>query len=169
MDEKHNPSGSGERQFQWYDGVIKRNHLHQCNVMETLSFIRDISPDASMAMWNFLRLANNGHEMEVADTNGNPDEPALDYINNLAARVGKLYGGGTDQLINVMLLTGYTQGAIALEVELDENLKDVRDFTGSVPTGLSSGQRDAGNQACAETNRWKLQRTEPESIVLSTI
>lgn len=116
------------QQFMWYDGVIKRNHLHQRNVMETLSFIRDISPDASMAIWNFLRLANNGHELAATDSNDNPDEPALDYINSLAARVGKLYGGGVDQLINVMLLTGYTQGAIALEVELEENLKDVRDF-----------------------------------------
>lgn len=116
------------RQFMWYDGVIKRSHLHQRNVMETLSFIRDISPDASMAVWNFLRLANNGHELAATNANGNPDEAALDYINGLAARVGKLYGGGTDQLINVMLLTGYTQGAIALEVELTEDLKDVADF-----------------------------------------
>ncbi|MCQ2010555.1 phage minor head protein [Sporolactobacillus sp. STSJ-5] len=125
-----------ERQFMWYDGVIKRNHLHQRSVMETLSFIRDISPDASMAIWNFLRLANNGHELDATDSNGNPDESALDYINSLAARVGKLYGGGTDQLINVMLLTGYTQGAIALEVELEENLKDVRDFHALDPSRL---------------------------------
>jgi hypothetical protein len=125
-----------ERQFQWYDGVIKRNHLHQHNVMETLSFIRDISPDASMAMWNFLRLANNGHELEATDGNGNPDERSLEYLNSLAARVGKLYGGGADQLINVMLLTGYTQGAIALEVELTENLKDVADFHPLDPSRL---------------------------------
>jgi hypothetical protein len=116
--------------------VIKRNHLHQRNVMETLSFIRDISPDASMAMWNFLRLANNGHELEATDANGNPDERSLEYLNSLAARVGKLYGGGADQLINVMLLTGYTQGAIALEVELTENLKDVADFHPLDPSRL---------------------------------
>ncbi|RYM02791.1 hypothetical protein EWH99_10675 [Sporolactobacillus sp. THM7-7] len=124
------------RQFMWYDGVIKRNHLHQRHVMDTLSFIRDISPDASMAIWNFLRIANNGHELAATDMNGNPDESALDYLNALAARVGRLYGGGTDQLINVMLLTGYTQGAIALEVELNEQLDDVVDFHPLDPSRL---------------------------------
>nr|DAL87867.1 MAG TPA: portal [Caudoviricetes sp.] len=124
------------RQFMWYDGVIKRNHLHQRNVMDTLSFIRDISPDASMAIWNFLRIANNGHELAATNANGNPDESALDYLNALAAHVGRLYGGGTDQLINVMLLTGYTQGAIALEVELNDSLDDVVDFHPLDPSRL---------------------------------
>ena len=57
-------------------------------------------------------------------------------MDDLAKRVGKLYGGGTDQLINVLNLTGYTQGAIALEVELNEGVNDVVDFHAVDPSTL---------------------------------
>lgn len=125
-----------ERQFQWYDGLIKRDHLRSKNVMDSLRLIRDINPDASMAIWNFLRLSNQGHELECLKPTGSPDKQGLDYLNSLAARVGRLYGGGADQLINVLNLTGYTQGAIALEVELNEQLNDVVDFHAVDPATL---------------------------------
>lgn len=125
-----------ERQFQWYDGLIKRDHLRSKNVMESLRLIRDINPDASMAIWNFLRLSNQGHELECLKPTGTPDKQGLDYLNSLAGRIGKLYGGGADQLINVLNLTGYTQGAIALEVELNEQLNDVVDFHAIDPSTL---------------------------------
>jgi hypothetical protein len=125
-----------ERQFAWYDGVIKRNKLRSKNVMDTLSLIRDINPDASLAIWNFLRLSNQGHELECLKPTGTNDKQGLDYLNSLAMRVGRLYKGGADQLINVLNLTGYTQGAIALEVELNESLTDVVDFHAVDPSTL---------------------------------
>lgn len=125
-----------EQQFSWYENIIKRSEYRQKNVMETLKVIRDINPDASMAIWNFLRLGNSGHELECLNMKGKPDEQGLELLNHLAKRVGKLYGGGLDQLINVFLLTGYTQGAIALEVELNESLDDVVDFHAVDPSSL---------------------------------
>lgn len=117
-----------EKMFYWYDGVIPRNEYKSKEVMENLRIIRDINPDASMAIWNLLRLANSGHEVEVEKPSGAIDQRATDYLNDLAREVGKMYGGGVDQLINVLLLTAYTQGAIALEVELSEGLNEVVDF-----------------------------------------
>ncbi|KAB2328942.1 hypothetical protein F7731_23605 [Cytobacillus depressus] len=117
-----------EQQFFWYEGIIHRNEYKTKNVMENLKMIRDINPDASMAIWNLLRLANSGHELEVENPNGKFDKKATEYCNELARTVGSLYGGGVDQLINVLLLTGFTQGAIALEVELTEGLDGVADF-----------------------------------------
>ncbi|MED0739012.1 phage minor head protein [Aneurinibacillus thermoaerophilus] len=125
-----------EQQFGWYENIIKRSEYRQKNVMETLRIIRDINPDASMAIWNFLRLANNGHELECLNMRGDPDKEGLELLNDLAKRVGKLYGGGMDQLLNVLLLTGYTQGAIALEVELNESLDDVVDFHAVDPSSV---------------------------------
>ncbi|MDP1441914.1 phage minor head protein [Priestia megaterium] len=118
-----------EKQFSWYEGImINRNEFRNKDVMESLKIIRDLNPDASMAIWNFLRLSNNGHELECLKPTGSNDKQGLDYINGLAKRVGALYGGGVDQLINVLNLTGFTQGAICLEVELNEGLNDVVDF-----------------------------------------
>lgn len=120
----------------WYQGIIKRNDLRNQDIIEKLKVIVDISPDASMAVWNILRLANNGHELEAMTVNGKVEKATTDKLNQLAARVGRLYGGGTDQLINVLLLTAFTQGAIALEVELNEDLSDVVDFHAIDPFSL---------------------------------
>ncbi len=125
-----------EKQFGWYDGVIKRSQLKSKDVMDSLRLIRDINPDASLAIWNFLRLSNQGHELECLKPTGSLDKQGLDFLNSIAKRVGKLYGGGADQLINVLNLTGYTQGAIALEVELNEQLNQIVDFHAIDPSTL---------------------------------
>ena len=125
-----------EKMFNLYEGAIPRAEYKSKEVMENLKIIRDINPDSSMAIWNLLRLANSGHELEVEKPSGAIDQKATDYLNDLAREVGKLYGGGVDQLINVLLLTAYTQGAIALEVELSEGLNEVVDFHPVDPSSL---------------------------------
>ncbi|MGG0340015.1 phage minor head protein [Priestia megaterium] len=126
-----------EKQFSWYEGImINRSEFRNKDIMESLKLIRDLNPTASMAIWNFLRLSNTGHELECLKPTGSNDKQGLDYINNLAKRVGALYGGGTDQLINVLHLTAFTQGAICLEVELNEGLNDVVDFHAVDPTSV---------------------------------
>lgn len=129
-------SNRWEQQWYWYDGIVKRKEYRNRDVMETLKTIRDLNPDASMAIWNFLRLANSGHELEALTPNGRPEKSSTDLLNSIAPRVGRLYGGGMDQLINVLLLTAFTQGAVALEVELNESLNDVVDFHAVDPSTL---------------------------------
>lgn len=120
----------------WYEGIISKGEFRSKTVMENLKLLRDVHPDASMAIWNYLRLANNGHTLEAVGVNGKPEKRSTDLINDLAKRVGVLYGGGTDQLINVLLLSALTQGAVALEVELNESLTDVVDFHAVDPSRL---------------------------------
>lgn len=125
-----------EQQFMWYNGPIRRSEYRTKDVMESLRMIRDIDPDASMAIWNFIRLGNSGHELECLKPTGKPDKAAQEILNDIAKRVGKMYGGGTDQLIGVLFLTAITQGAIALEVELTEGIDDVVDFHAIDPSTL---------------------------------
>lgn len=120
----------------WYEGIISKGEFRSKNVMQNLKMLRDLNPDASMAIWNYLRLANNSHELEAIGPNGKAEKASTDLINALAQRVGALYGGGADQLINVLLLTALTQGAVALEVELTEDLTDVVDFHAVDPSYL---------------------------------
>ena len=136
-----------QQQFRWYeDGIVTRDELRTKNVMDSLKIIRDISPDASMSVWNLLRLANSGHELEVQKPSGAIDKRATDLLNEYAKNVAKMYGGGVDQLINVLLLTSYTQGAIALEVELSENIKDVVDFHAVDPSTLDFRRNKETNE-----------------------
>lgn len=123
--------------FQLLDQPLKRVPHREKKILDSLKLLRDINPDASMAVWNFLRLANQGHTVQVFDINGNNDEEMQRYINEeLAPRLGKIYGGGADQLVNVLNLAGYTFGAEALEVELDDSLTEIIDFHPIEPSKL---------------------------------
>lgn len=126
-----------DQNFGWYDmGVLSRESYKSKDVMDNLKIIRDLNPDASMSIWNYLRLANSGHEVEVETKNGKVDKRATDLLNEYAKSVARLYGGGTDQLINVLLLTSITQGAIAVEVEVNESITNVEDIHAVDPSTL---------------------------------
>lgn len=144
-----------EEQFLWYDtGVIQREEFRSKELLDTLKIIRDVNPDASMAVWNLLRLGNSSHELEVQKPSGAVDKKATDLLNDYAKRMGRLYGGGTDQLINVLLLTLYTQGAIALEVEISEDSKDVEDFHAVDPSALDFKRNRETNELDLVQKQW---------------
>ncbi|WP_248314801.1 hypothetical protein, partial [Staphylococcus aureus] len=120
-----------------YDVAVKRDDVYSTTNLEIIKAIRDVNPDAALALWNFLRLSNQGHEVTCYLPNGEVDERATKYLNDeLAPRVGKLYRGGMDMLVNVLNLSTYTYGANALEVELNEGLNEVVDFHVVPPTIL---------------------------------
>ncbi|MDN6729122.1 MAG: hypothetical protein L0L57_03015 [Alkalibacterium sp.] len=139
--------------FKNLDQPVKRHPQRNKEVLNALRYLRDINPDASMAVWNFMRMANQGHEIQVTDVDGNDDEEMTNYINDdLAPRVGRIYGGGADQLINVLNLTGYTLGAEALEVELDDSLTEVVDFHPVDPARLGFTADENDNLQLTQKN-----------------
>lgn len=94
--------------------------------LETLRLIRDRDPDAAQAVNNFQLLLSPGYHSEAR--NGEEiDEQAQTYLAELDARVGSEYGGGMDGIIDVLTLTLITQGAIALEIEISDDLSEVVD------------------------------------------
>lgn len=115
--------------------------------LATLRRIRDYNPDAALAVWNFLRLVNSGLQLTVQDMAGNPDEEGLELLSELSKRVGTEYGGGLNMLINVMVLTQITQGAIASEVELSDNLKDIVDYVLVDPFLIDFARNEQGKWA----------------------
>lgn len=138
--------------------------------------IRDYNPDAALAVWNTLRLANPGHELEVVYSTGGeegePDEEGLALLNEIAERVGTEYGGGLDVLINIMLLTSMTQGAIAAEVELAESLQEIVDYVLVDPALIGFARNDEdkwipviagqGEAVPINTNQFRYQPLDPD-------
>ncbi len=114
--------------------LIARSYGSYRDVLETLRHIRDYNPDAALAVWNTLRLANPGHELSVYYAAPGPDGEEIEdvegkaLLEELCDRVGSEYGGGVDTLIDVLNLTLMTQGAIAAEVELSQNVREVVDY-----------------------------------------
>ena len=114
--------------------LVGRSLGNSRDVLQQIRHIRDYNPDAALAVWNTLRLANPGHSVHVYQQRPGPDgEPVVDkegarIVEDLAARVGSEYGGGLDTLVDVLNLTLMTQGAVAAELELSDNLREVLDY-----------------------------------------
>lgn len=129
-----NVKGTKQTTFRWeqqwglYEKVLGRKSYSSKEVIESLKVIRDLNPDASMAIWNLQRLVNSGFEVEAVRPDGTVDDAMTEQLEELAKRVGPLYGGGMDQLVGVWTLAGYTSGGFSAEVELNEQLNDVVDI-----------------------------------------
>ena len=117
-----------EQQWGLYEKVLSRKSYSSKEVIDSLRVIRDLNPDASMAIWNLQRLVNSGFEVQAVRPDGTVDDPMTEKLEDLAKRVGPLYGGGMDQLVGVWTLAGYTSGGFAAEVELNKQLNDVVDI-----------------------------------------
>src|SRR4051812_11981540 len=108
--------------------TIPRFPGREAGLLETLRTIRDFDPDGSNAVQNLLRMSNPGHDIAVVDATGQPSEPGLGYINgDLAKRLFKIGGGGTDTLIDTLFLALYTYGGVGTDCEINATLTDLAD------------------------------------------
>lgn len=94
-----------------------------------IDFLRKVHPDVSMAVWNFVRLANQGHEMHIYDVRErNKRMPRAEAKwREFAERVNALSNTGLDGLIDQLHLSAYQRGAMGLEVEVSKDLTDIVD------------------------------------------
>lgn len=112
------------------------------DTLETLRLVIDRDPDASKAMTNFLLLMGQGYEKIASssvDAEGNPvlDAAAQAYLTDFDTRIGEEYGGGMDALINVLNRSNIWQGAVAAELELSDDLREVLDVHPYSPDRVS--------------------------------
>lgn len=98
------------------------------DVLELINIVCDYNPDASRAVSNLIRLVNPGHAVEVRAAAATPMPDATARINELAGRVWHEGGGGMDNLITALVLTGCSEGGLGIEVEATDDLRDVADF-----------------------------------------
>lgn len=122
-----------------YGSLVPRQNLTNYRtregrtVLETLRLVRDRDPDAAQAITNFLLLMGQGYRSRATtgkqDRDGNPiiDQRAQDYLSAFDARVGEEYGGGMDALIDVLNLTLVTQGAMAAELAVADDVSEIVD------------------------------------------
>jgi len=116
------------------------------NLMELVRQIRDYNADASKAISNVLRLANSGWEIQVTKLDGEtPDPEGQALVDALVEEgVAREYGGGLNVLINMLLLTAATQGALAMEIEIGEPI-EVYDFVVVNPWSIDFRRDEMGH------------------------
>lgn len=103
---------------------------------QAIDFARKVTPDVSMAVWNFVRLANQGHQMEFYDIKNNKQKLGeLDDLwrDEVAARVNEISNAGLDGLIDVFHQSAFTRGAQGCEVEVSEDRKSIVDVYPIIP------------------------------------
>jgi len=103
-----------------------RRILDEANAIE---FIAKKTPDASMALWNFIRLANQGHQMKFYGVNTRSKGAALTDVENqwreFAARINSISNSGLDGLIDIFHKNGILYGLQMCEVEVNADLTDI--------------------------------------------
>jgi hypothetical protein len=133
-------------QFVGADATHKRPFGREEATIRALSTLRDLDPQASHAVYNYLRMVNPGNDLLAYTFDGEGNESkeqgaAQDYLDGLVRRIGGEYGGGLDQLHNVLSLSLVTTGAVCAEVAPTEDLNDTIDWY-PVDPALISFQRD---------------------------
>lgn len=104
---------------------------------EAIEFLRDKNSDVSMAVWNFVRLANQGHEMHFYDMKDTDKKERLLSIESqwreFASRINEISNAGLDGLIDILHQLAFMRGAQAVEVEVNKTRTDILDVHPIIP------------------------------------
>jgi len=95
---------------------------------QAIEYLKRVNPDVSMAVWNFVRLANQGNEMHFYDKNGKTRRTDLeDKWRDFASRINEISNSGLDGLIDQLHYSSFLLGAMGVEVEVTPDRKDIYD------------------------------------------
>jgi len=106
--------------------------LKTYSVFELMDRLIDAHPDVSYALWNFIRLGNSGYTYTVKKLGSGKEYPqGKKDIDELFQRlktpnmVGFERSKGIEKLIDQLILTGITRGAVVGELVLTSDMNDV--------------------------------------------
>lgn len=95
---------------------------------QAIEYLKRVNPDVSMAVWNFVRLANQGNEMHFYATDGKTRRTDLEgKWREFASRINEISNSGLDGLIDQLHFSSFLLGAMGVEVEVTPDRKDIYD------------------------------------------
>lgn len=98
--------------------------------MDAIELLIEETGDLSQALYNFIRLANVGHEMQffaLGDNKKRLTDIEMEW-RDFASRVNAMSNAGLDGLIDQLHYLAFVRGAMACEVEIAPSLDDVVDI-----------------------------------------
>ncbi len=123
-----------------------------------IEFLRKVNPDVSMATWNFVRLANQGNEMQFYSPG--KKRSRLKYIEDdwrdFAARINEISNSGLDGLIDQFHYSSFLLGAMGCEVEVTEDLRDIYDVYPVKPQTIQWELGDIDNHKKWIPYQWQM-------------
>jgi hypothetical protein len=96
---------------------------------QALEFLKKVNPDVSMAVWNFVRLANQGNEMQFYTAG--KTKARMTYVEDkwreFASRINEISNSGLDGLIDQLHYSSFLLGAMGVEAEVTDDRADIYD------------------------------------------
>ncbi len=93
-----------------------------------IEFLKRVNPDVSMAVWNFVRLANQGHEMNFYALDGKTKlNDVSEQWREFASRINEISNAGLDGLVDQLHYSSFLLGAMGVEAEVTPDRKDIYD------------------------------------------
>lgn len=93
-----------------------------------IEFLKKVNPDVSMAVWNFVRLANQGNDMQFTSLYKKTRLTDLESEwRDFAARINEISNSGLDGLIDQFHYSSFLLGAMGVEVEVTLDRNDIYD------------------------------------------
>jgi hypothetical protein len=100
----------------------------QKDQISAIEYLKKVNPDVSMAVWNFVRLANQGNKMSFYTIDGEHKIPGIEEDwRKFAARINEISNSGLDGLIDQLHHSAFMQGAMGVEVEVEETRTNIYD------------------------------------------
>jgi hypothetical protein len=135
---RHIPTGRQTQINNGYTSTLSPFRSRTGDVLKTLrsipeeaaaiEYLKRVNPDISMAVWNFVRLANQGNEMHFYAIDGKTRRTDLeDRWRDFASRINEISNSGLDGLIDQLHHSSFLLGAMGVEVEVTPNRKDIYD------------------------------------------
>lgn len=96
---------------------------------DAIEFISKKTPDGSMALWNFVRYANQGHSMKFYPIDDKEREISIseleDEWRDFASRINSISNAGLDGLIDIFHKNAVLYGNQMCEVEVNKDRTDI--------------------------------------------
>lgn len=154
-----------------YSSTLSPHTSRTADVLETLrripdeataiEFLRKVNPDVSMAVWNFVRLANQGNEMQFYAVGGK-DKARITAIEDewreFAARVNEISNAGLDGLIDQFHYSSFLLGAMGCEVEVTPDRKDIYDVYPVKPQTIEWELKEVKGRKTWVPYQWQLAK-----------
>lgn len=129
---RHTMIGNG------YSSTLSPHRSRSYDVLRTLrsipeetaavEYLKKVNPDVSMAVWNFVRLANQGNDMEFYGLDG---KTKLTHLNSewreFASRINEISNSGLDGLVDQLHYSSFLLSGMAAEAEITPNRRDIYD------------------------------------------
>lgn len=114
------------------------------DVYRAIDLITDQHPDASMSATSYVRLANNGHQMEIYLPDGERNKEAESQWRNFASQAIDTNSKGFDGLIDQMHDSQYRFGGMGVELTVSRRARDVDGVHPILPQWITWEQDSTG-------------------------